>query len=62
MNDPRHEKPGQRDLDDAVSDLAGTLGLDFVGEVAKRIFLKLWYDPKERSEKLLEMNRDPRSP
>lgn len=58
MTDPRPEKPGQRNLDDALSELSGNLGLDFVSEVAKRIFYKLWYDPKDRREKLLELNRD----
>ena len=58
MNEREH-KNGQRNLDDAVSDLAGHLGLDLVGEMAKRVFMRLWLDPEERRAKLLEMNRNP---
>jgi hypothetical protein len=58
MDDPRIERPtGQRNLDEAMTEIAGNLGLDFVGEMAKRVFMRLWLDPEERRRKLLEMNR-----
>ena len=57
MQNDLDRKTGQRTLDEAWSEVAGHYGLDFVGEMAKRLFLKLWYDKDEREKKLLELER-----
>lgn len=42
------KKTSQRDLGEAVTDLAGMIGLDFVFEALCAFGRKLWYDPSER--------------
>lgn len=41
-------KVSQKDLGEAVSDLLGMFGLDFVFEALTAFFRRLWYDPSER--------------
>ena len=43
------KKVSQRDLGEAVSDVAGAIGLDFVFEALVAFGRKLWYDPSERA-------------
>ncbi len=39
-----------RTLDQALSDLAGNLGLDFVVELAMQTLRRLWFDPTPARE------------
>ncbi len=49
------QKVSQKDLGEAVSDLFGTVGLDFIIEAMTTFFRRLWYDPADRKQ--LEVER-----